>query len=60
MIKQNDLKGCFDRFDMQDYEENNKKRTCGLIFGVYNAVTNDESTDQVEYKFVIFENMVHL
>jgi hypothetical protein len=47
---------------MKDYESNKKKRSCGLIFGVYNniSITDKDNESYVEYKFVLFENMIHL
>jgi len=47
---------------MKDYEANKKKRSCGLIFGVYNniSITDMDNESYVEYKFVLFENMIHL
>ncbi len=42
---------------MDDYDANKKKRSCGLIFGVYNniSVVFKDSDKYVEYKFVLFE-----
>jgi hypothetical protein len=47
---------------MNDYDANKKKRSCGLMFGVYNniSVTDKDSERSVEYKFILFENMIHL
>ena len=50
---------------MNDFDANRKKKSCGLIFGVYNNVSfnkvNDKDKDSsVEYKFVLFENMIKL
>jgi hypothetical protein len=50
---------------MNDYDANKKKKSCGLIFGVFNNLSemkvNDKEDDSsIEYKFVLFENMIKL
>lgn len=47
---------------MSDFDSNNKKRSCGLIFGVYKniSVTDEDSEKAVDFKFVLFENMILL
>ncbi len=62
VIKQEELQGCFNKFDMNDYNKNKKKRSCGLIFGVQNNISVDtkDKDKSVEYKFVLFENIIRL
>ena len=45
---------------MNDFDANNKKRSCGLIFGVFNDISLPDNESTVDYKFVLFENMIHL